>query len=417
MGGKAGGERLGLLVISNLYPPLHVGGYELGCADIVAALRARGHDVTVLTSRHGLQAPRTDGQVHRRLAFRPDSVRGSLATVLRREREDQRALQAMIAAIDPDLVYVFSLYGVSAALPLIAQRAGRRVAYAFSAEWLEPGYRGDAWLGFWSHEASTGPRRALKRALRRSVDPFMPTGLDRLDLRRAYFTSRRLRELFAAKGFRVEQADVIHWGVDVDRFRPRERADQADALRLLFAGRIAEEKGLHTVIEALALLPNDAHTRRHCLTVAGPAQDDAYLASLRRRIEQGGLGVEVRWVGPVAREAMPDLYRAHDVFLLPSIWEEPFSIGLLEAMASGLAVIGTATGGSAEILRDRENGLVFAADDAKALADRLRLVWREDVRSRLGEAARRTVETGFRFETMLERIESFLTAAAGRRNG
>jgi glycosyltransferase involved in cell wall biosynthesis len=112
---------------------------------------------------------------------------------------------------------------------------------------------------------------------------------------------------------------------------------------------------------------------------------------------------------------MPQVYRSHDALVLPSIWDEPFSIGLLEAMASGLAVVGTTTGGSREILADGINALTFSPGDAEALATQIGRLTSADLRQRLGRAARRTVEERFTLAAMLERIEEFLqNAASGR---
>jgi glycosyltransferase involved in cell wall biosynthesis len=70
-------------------------------------------------------------------------------------------------------------------------------------------------------------------------------------------------------------------------------------------------------------------------------------------------------------EQMPNIYRDHDLLLFTSEWAEPFALTPLEAMACGLPVIGTLTGGSAELFRARENALVFAAGNAEELRDRI----------------------------------------------
>ena len=422
MCGREKVDRLRLLVISNLYPPKYLGGYELGCADIVDALRERGHEVTVLTTRHGLEEPRVEGYVHRCLSFRPDYADGSLAAIFQREREDQRTLARLIAVMKPDLIYVFSLYGASMALLLTAQRTGCPVVYAFSSEWLEPQYQGDPWLGLWAHDAATRHRRALKWLVRRFAEPLLPTGLEDLNLCYSYFTSRRLRELFLAKGLPVEKAEIIHWGVDLRRFRPEPRQIRDEPVRLLFAGRLARDKGLHTVVEAMEIMAKVGTVGRVVLSVAGPPQDSKYLAGLLSFLRASPLREHVRFLGQVPWERMPELYQDHEVYLLPSVFEEPFSIGLLEAMASGLAVVGTTTGGSREVLVDGDNSLTFPAEDAPALAAQLQRVLDPTLRARLSAAGRQTVEQRYPLERIHSKVEAFLQGAvaqhrAGRQRG
>jgi glycosyltransferase involved in cell wall biosynthesis len=161
---------------------------------------------------------------------------------------------------------------------------------------------------------------------------------------------------------------------------------------------------------------------RVALSVAGPAQDPEYLAGLQRSLHASPLREHVRFLGQVPWERMPELYQDHEVYLLPSVFEEPFSIGLLEAMASGLAVVGTTTGGSREVLVEGENSLTFPAEDAPALAAQLQRVLDPTLRARLAAAGRRTVEQRFPLDRILSEIETFLQDAvaqhrAGRRGG
>jgi glycosyltransferase involved in cell wall biosynthesis len=404
---------LRILVLTNLYPPFYLGGYELGCHDVVERLRERGHSVAVLTSTYGVSGERRDGHIYRHLSFRCVPDRRSRLGLLRSEWKQQAALRRVFGACTPDVVYVFSLYGVSHGLMLAAQRTGRPVVYAFSGEWLEPAHGGDPWLQLWTH-ANRGIKGSAKRAIGRVLDRVTPVGLEPLDLRGAYFTSAALRDRFVVKGFPVGDAPVIHWGVDTTHFSPAPQTVSGGSIRVLFAGRIAPEKGLHTVVEALGLLRERGDVTA-TLDVAGPTQDASYLATLRGRIAASGIANRVGFLGVLSRENMPQVYRSHDALVLPSIWDEPFSIGLLEAMASGLAVVGTTTGGSREILADGINALTFSPGDAEALATQIGRLTSADLRQRLGRAARRTVEERFTLAAMLERIEEFLqNAASGR---
>jgi glycosyltransferase involved in cell wall biosynthesis len=120
----------------------------------------------------------------------------------------------------------------------------------------------------------------------------------------------------------------------------------------------------------------------------------------------------VTFLGKVPAEHMAQVYMAHDVLVFPSIWEEPFSLTLIEAMASGLAVVGTTTGGSAEILRDGVNSLTFKADDPEDLARQLqRLIEDPHLRQRLATAGQRTVRQTFNIHRSVDQIEELLGAA------
>ena len=108
---------------------------------------------------------------------------------------------------------------------------------------------------------------------------------------------------------------------------------------------------------------------------------------------------------------MAQLLRRHDIFVLPALWDEPFSIALLEAMAAGLAIVATNSGGSSEILRDGDNAVVVARNDERALADALvRLVCDDALRRRIADGGRDTVRS-FDLDNTIDRINSRLQSA------
>jgi glycosyltransferase involved in cell wall biosynthesis len=100
---------------------------------------------------------------------------------------------------------------------------------------------------------------------------------------------------------------------------------------------------------------------------------------------------------------VPELLRAMDVFVLPSV-AEGISNALLEAMASGLPVIATSVGGNPEVVVDRESGLLFSPYDANALAQYLREVRaNRDLRFQLGRRALERVREKFSIDSMVRR--------------
>jgi glycosyltransferase involved in cell wall biosynthesis len=182
-------------------------------------------------------------------------------------------------------------------------------------------------------------------------------------------------------------------------------------LALLYAGRLSPEKGIETAIEAISILIKNGNQVR--LSVVGGGES-GYVQQLQERVQAAGLKDAIRFLGPVAKEEMPPLYRQFDAFLFPSVWQEPFGRVLVEAMASGLVVIGTATGGAGEILQDEETALVFAPGDAAGLAKQIMRVQQPGLRWRIAQNGRRAALGKFDMGRMITEIEALLNTILAR---
>ncbi|MCS6859890.1 MAG: glycosyltransferase family 4 protein [Abditibacteriales bacterium] len=411
-----------ILTLSNLYPPHYVGGYELGCQQVMEQLTHRGHEVTVLTSCYGVNRPVVEGNVWRLLESCPIPIESlNLFTLICWQRAHRAVLCQLLNRVRPDVVSVWNLGGL-ASNALLTELWRRRIPTVICASdyWLRNLYtlRPDQpWLRFWEWQPSEPIKRWAKKVMRRMAWFYAPTTLAPLDWRRVYFVSQTLKQHYAKVGLPVADSPVIYWGVAAERFQKNRSAPtqwHSPSVRLLFAGRLVPEKGAHTVLNALSKLQG----RLSCpvtLSIVG-SESAEYESALRQQAQRLNGCCAVEFCGQVAHAQMPDVYRAHDVFVLPSIWEEPFSIALLEAMASGLCVVGTTTGGSAEILQHEVNGLTFKPDDAEDLARQLqRVIEDASLRQRLAAQGRRTVRERFTLTSMVDQIESLLcqTAADG----
>lgn len=213
------------------------------------------------------------------------------------------------------------------------------------------------------------------------------------DARRVVAVSKRvaasLRETAHLPDHRLR---VVHSGVDLTRFRPRRPGEPnrlreaieapADAVVLLFAGDLkTPRKNLDVILRAL----------RQCegmvLAAAGGYEGGPY----PRRIREMGLSGRVVLLGH--RSDLADLYRGADAFVFCSHFE-PFGLVVLEAMASGAAVVTCRSVGASSLMRDGKDGLVIAdATDATALADHLRGLRDDPPRRRsIGASARLTAQ-------------------------
>jgi glycosyltransferase involved in cell wall biosynthesis len=183
------------------------------------------------------------------------------------------------------------------------------------------------------------------------------------------------------------------------------------APRLLFVGRLAPQKGVHTTLSALEYLRQYFPDLHPTLTIVGSGHQ-TYTTQLRTLASQSGCEKLVDFVAAVRTQEVPSLMVEHDILLVPSVWDEPFGRVVVEGMAAGLPVVGTATGGSGEILVDGLNGLTFPVEDEKALAQCIiRLVQNPDLYAQLSIAAK---ETSLKFDliNMVDGIECYLHEVA-----
>ena len=179
---------------------------------------------------------------------------------------------------------------------------------------------------------------------------------------------------------------VIPNGVDTDAFRLPDRPRvPGRRLNILCVGRLIERKGQHHLLRAFAQLrATCAVPMRLTLVGAGDAE-----AGLRRQAAELNLGADVTFAGAVAHADMPGAYQQADIFVLPS-QNEGMSVAILEAMASGLPVIVTPTGGALGMVSDGVQGRSVPWADVPALRAALgQLAGDHAGRQRMGEAARR----------------------------
>ena len=189
---------------------------------------------------------------------------------------------------------------------------------------------------------------------------------------------------------------VIHHGVELDRFRPVPAPAESDPVELLSVGRLVEKKGFPDLLRACALLRTDGHRFRLRVYGDGPLRER--LEDLRDR---HGLAGIVEFLGERAGDEIVRAFSRADIFALtPYVTADGDRDGvpnvLVEAMACGLPVVATRTGGVPEIVRDGHNGLLVKPRDVPGIAAALATLLTDPRRRRvMGRAARRTVEADY----------------------
>jgi glycosyltransferase involved in cell wall biosynthesis len=208
--------------------------------------------------------------------------------------------------------------------------------------------------------------------------------------------SRFLRSKLIQYGFDGEKVVTIHNFIEASAYRPSYGGEG-----FIYFGRLAEEKGLTTLIEAAALVPDMT------IMIAGEGPEREHLDELC--LKSGCQNVE--FLGYVTRERLLDMVGKAMCIVMPSVCYENFPYAVLEAFALGKPVIASRMGGMPEAVRDGQTGLLFEAGDALALSDRMKYLHnnREAVDS-LGRNARSLVETEFSASTHYEKLMEVYTS-------
>jgi glycogen(starch) synthase len=405
-----------VLIISNYFPPLELGGWEQLTRDVGNQLRERGHAVHVLTSNYRAdQAPKSESHVVRALHLesRDHLYYHPMYTLLHRSQEQQNrhCLVRTVADFSPDVVFINGMWNLPHSVAQQAEQLcpGRVVYYiasywpteldAHTAYWLEP--TTNPWLRL--------PKQWIGALARKMLLSSVPR--NRLDFAHVMCVSAFMQNyMIEEAGVPRLRTRVVHNGINPTTFSMRRLREDPPTLRLLYAGRLSPDKGVHTAIEGLGHFLQTPSPEPVTLSVVGSGSPD-YETSLKRRVDELGISHAVRFYGQVPREEMPDILAKHDVLLFTSVWPEPLARMTQEAMACGLVVIGTETGGTPEILQDGENGLTYEAGNVGMLSEKIAQVARDpDLRKCLAQAARQAVEERFTIDRMVDEIECYFTS-------
>jgi len=396
-----------ILVITDGYPPADRAASDFGCRDVVEGLIGKGHEIQVLAGGSLPGKTPEAGLIHRRL-FRDRSDLMTWGDVFRKEVVNQTALREFVREFQPEVALFFDFSRASASLPLLAGDLGIPACLHVGGDGLAT-WEKDRW--YREQPRGKGGRRAIRYLSRRFGLAGFPRPLHEIP---AIFTSRYLREATERAGKSSPQPAVIFPGIDIRRF-PLKKDARSEPARLLFLGPIGPQSGIDVAIQALGVLKREPCFDGLTLTVAGPFPGlPEIVASYQNRAASAGVLRDVSFADYSPDRSSPDFYLAHDLFVYPAARVESVTPSLLEAMACGLGVVSTATGGNAEVLEDRVNALVIPPENPELCAQGLRRLLNDSALEKiLRVGARRTVEEKFRLDREVEAIENVLSEIAG----
>ncbi|QLH76771.1 glycosyltransferase family 4 protein [Halosimplex rubrum] len=224
---------------------------------------------------------------------------------------------------------------------------------------------------------------------------------DRIDAYHAL--SPHIRETYAEFGFPRDRLTVIPNILD-ERFDRAHGSDFEEPYELLYVGSLDEHKGVDRLVPVLDRLNGSGE--RYRLTVVG---DGGLRTDLEAAADERGLGESVTFTGWLDNDDLPALYAAHDCFLYPGRWDEPFGRVFLEALAAGTPVVASDVGSVAAIVGD---GGVTTDGSVEGFVDAVRTLFDGDAAA-TSAAANRTVER-YRADAVVPQFEALYERAVER---
>ena len=392
------------------------GGAERYLFDWEKLLRDHGHEVAVFAMQHPLNRPCEQSSYFvDQVRFDPDQsltarLRAATHSIwsteaarkLRRLIEEKGPfdiahLNAIIYQITPSILRPLAEHGIPIIQtcheysPICAnQRLYNQRTNRICAACLRTGILSPLWT------------RCIKGSLAAGATGCLATLADRFAAR----SRRRIRYYIATSNFMRDM--LLRGGLPAERVRHISNFVNAEAIRpgdalgdyLLYFGRLVPQKGIETFIAAAAKCPDIP-----CKVLGGGPMEDA----LRQRLASEG-PTNVALLGHLEGEALQQTLRGASAVVVPSEWYEPFGLVILEAWAASRAVIASEISGPAEIVSHEQNGLLFPAGDAGALAAAMQRLWQNaELAASLGREGRREAVTRYtpeqHYESMMKLFE------------
>jgi glycogen(starch) synthase len=380
-----------ILIVSNLYPPEIQGGYEILCAQVVNWLRARNHVVVVLTSTGGSENSSELRLLRLTNPFPAPARRGRLH-LRKLQQFNQSATAGAIAQVGPELIFMWSQLRLGSGPARAAEASGIPVVYTWNDDHV---------LGLAPVPWGLEPRRMIGALSDRTWA--RAATWSGLKFRRALTISQKLREILQRGGYPGD-LKVLYQGIRLEDFACKENMGSVGSPgRLLYVGQLHDYKGVHTLLEALPHCPD------WNLTIVGTG-NPVYVERLKQLALP--LGERVCFLGRLPHSQLSQIYQEHDAFVFPSLWDEPYGLTHLEAMASGLPLVATLHGGHGEHLRDGINCLGFHKGSAEELARALQRIQSDPALARrLAQQGRELVVQELNFERYAQELEELLWCA------
>jgi len=403
---------LNILFVADVSVDSVIGGAERVLYEESARLVKRGHTVKVLTRKlpyHESDVENITGVEEHRYDFQEKLFPFFFKSIISDCRKTFRSVEE---AFPFDII---NFHQPFSALGVLSSNASRRVPYIYTCHSLSF----EEYISRSSHPRN--PIRwlvhHLQASARKSIEQTVVKRSDQIVVLSEY-TRDKLERTYRLPPSNVS---VIPGGVDLERFRPstdktriRTRMNLPQDKLILFTVRnLVPRMGLENLISAFEIAQNGS--KDLLLVIGGEGPLEPLLKEQARRC-----GVEdfVRFAGYIPDEDLPSYYQMADLFILPTAELEGFGLVTVEALASGLPVLGTPVGGTREILAKLGSDYLFDDSTPKSIAKGILNAlngWAKDQPSyeNISEACRKVAEQHYSWDNHVSALEDLFYSMLG----
>ena len=388
-----------ILIITNLYPPNHLGGYEATSAEISEKLKCFGHEVYVLTSNYG-DGILNETNITRKLKISLQEGKESLLKrVARAKRQafNYKYTKRHIEKIQPDVVYHFNGANISTASAIACFDTKTPTCFHIADPWLI------------AHTPTKSGPRFISKILGSPK-----WNKNTFSCANKIFVSNSLMETYQKNNMCEGISIVVSNGLpsDVLEYNTANHSLLSDELRVVCAGRLRENKGQLVLVNAIAEIKKETPNINITLTICGTG-DIKYEQKIRDTIKNNHLENVIKLTGEISRLEVLEKMATSDGVIVPSLWEEPFGLVAIEGMALGKPVLASKIGGLVDIVINNETGNLVKAGDTKELSTTL-IDWAKtpEVLKSFGEKAKNIAIEKYRWADKVRDIENCLLKTA-----
>ncbi|UCD79995.1 MAG: glycosyltransferase family 4 protein [Desulfobacterales bacterium] len=397
-----------ILLIADVSIAKVLGGAERVLFEQSTRLTRRGYDVHILTRR--LERHATDHEVIQGVTewrYEADIQKSAGAFLMATYRKGRNLFEKLHKDHNFDLIIIYQPFS---GLGVIRSPLGKKIrkiytCFSFSfEEFISRNTCKDGLLQKYKYLINIHTRKWIENRALRSCDKIVVL---------SQYTRERLWDVYHIP---PQNISIVPGGIDLSRFQPakdkqiiRRRLNMPDGKVIVFSVRnLVPRMGLENLLKAFKKVVHKAPDIYLVLGGEGPLKEDLTVLS-----ENFGLEDFISFEGFIPEKQLPEYYRMADLFILPTRELEGFGLVTLEAMASGIPVLGTPVGGTKEILGKFDSSFLFENIDSDSMAASILDNYRQikdnpEKWQKISCNCRKFVEANYSWEKNIDSLEKIL---------